>query len=1336
MPAGKTPLHRPSSRLVLSLAICLGSLVPVRAHGQNPIQGTNWFPIGPADFSSGQTYGDGRINASGRASVIAANPANPNDVWLGTATGGVWHSTNGGTNWLPMSDNEASLSIGALALDGCVAQGCATIYAGTGENSIRRDTYYGMGLLVGQMSGGEFPTFFWTLKGSKFFRFASINNVLLDPTTSGGSKTIYVSLSSGVTASATESTVTAPEPTKGYGIYKSTDQGNNWTELTVHGAHGFKPTDLEMDPTNPQILYAGFLGRGLFKSTNGGTSWCALNPGVPLAGGCVAATGLPNPTTTTFDHVEISIFRPSAATPAVLYTILGNCPDPIGNGSVPGGSCSPPIFKSTDNGQTWTQTNPAAPASYSRYTHVLTIHPSDSATIYYGGLQLFKSTDSGQTFTGLGNNVHPDHHALIFPDSSNPSRLYNASDGGFASSVNGGASWTSGNSDLQITGFQSMSWSPLTARVIGGSQDNGTEMWLGTRIWEHRDDGDSASTLMDRDNVLTMYDVYFDVDPRRSTDGGSCCYWPSITNGLTTGDPSTVYPPLAQGPGAHPLYFGTNRLYKTTDDGSTWTPVSPVLGGAGTVFPDIQRTNVITAIAPAPSNGNRIYVGYYDGKIFVTDSACTTAACWTAIGGAAKGLPTSVVTRIAVDPASPDIAYATFSGFANGPHVFKTSNKGSSWTNASNGLPPIPMNTITIETGSIAWVGADDGVYRSQDGGSNWTRYGVGLPHVPVYEIALDSDRGRLYAGTHGRGAWILTRPFLSNFEGWVNNDIWDIPVYGSGFVGSLTNPPGSPCTMQIIQQNGAVCSSSTTDAMGGTITFDSSGALVTSKSSFYNGKPVAWACFNGSCIGGKTIAACNPPSNPITSVTVTCGTQVGIDHILGCPAQANPPSSVLGLSGMPAGGGGGGAGGGGGLNAGGSDGGSGGAEEGEGDVHGGAAPVDKPAPRAAPSTALEAPTAPNSAPLAHGASFELIPTIQGRDGTRALCTAKVSLDAGDTPIQALLKARDAVNGSTACQQEPVKAIVSGIPPENQKGEDLLESPPNLKIRAPNAVGGQLITSIRAAAGAATDTCFDVSGIGSPLLNQVVVMKIELDTPSGGAAGGELTVLERSSLGACFVRVKTDPGESAAQIANAVMNAFQAPGLPGPASCPAAQNPRDITVEGSQIISVLASELRVCTTDPGLGLFIGPKELGSTSRLGLQYAVKVLCGPSELREDPAKPSGARPDRRVAPGRYFTAVNIHNPSERPVPARFKVAVALPGKPGPISRFVNFRLGPDEAISIDCTQLLDRLGVTSGFTDGFIVIESEAELDVVAVYTAAGATGKVETLKTERVPGRLR
>src|SRR5207247_9221395 len=144
-----------------------------------------------------------------------------------------------------------------------------------------------------------------------------------------------------------------------------------------------------------------------------------------------SATGLPNPPPTTDDRLESSIFKPN---PPILYAVFGNCPDPLGNGPVLGGACMPLLFNSTNSGQTWTQQNASLPGnytgSYSRYTHVLTIHPSDSATIYLGRLRLFKSVEAGQTFTTLGTNIHPDHHALIFPDPANPSRIYNASDGG------------------------------------------------------------------------------------------------------------------------------------------------------------------------------------------------------------------------------------------------------------------------------------------------------------------------------------------------------------------------------------------------------------------------------------------------------------------------------------------------------------------------------------------------------------------------------------------------------------------------------------------------------------------------------------------------------------------------------------------------------------------------------------------------------------------------------------------------------------------------------------------------------------------------------------------
>ncbi|MGB8507963.1 MAG: hypothetical protein WCD76_06150 [Pyrinomonadaceae bacterium] len=1141
-----------------------------RAAPQFPIQDLSWFPIGPSPITGGQTYAGihDRVEVSGRSTVIAVNPSNASDVWLGTALGGVWHSTNGGQNWKPMSDQEASLAIGAVVLDvpgSCAnAETCGTIYAGTGENAIRRDTYYGAGLLVGKMKGGEFPEFLWSLRGANLFKFGSINKVVLDPTTSGSTKRIFVSLSSGVTASASQSTFTAPKPSMGYGLYLSNNNGVDWTKLTVQGtSDGDRPTDLEIDPQNHDILYAGFLGRGIFKSINNGATWCPLNPGIVVAG-CPAAPGLPNPTTTlTFDHVELAIHRPSAASQAILYAAFGHCPKALLD------SCGPSFYKSTNGGATWTQTHTGSiaegldshcPRGYTRYTHALTIDPNQPNTIFWGGARLCKSTDSGATFGDVGSSsVHPDHHAIVFPNPSNSSLLYDSSDGGFASSTNGGNNWTSGNSDLQITGFQSISWSPLTDVVIGGTQDNGTNRWGGTRVWQHIADGDSSSTNMDLDDVRKMYDVYFDVTPRRSVNGGGCCDWPYILTGINTNDPSSFYPPFVQDTTApHPFYLGTNRLYKSTNDGDNWTAVSPVLGGTGTTFPDINRTNVITAIAVAPNNSNRLYVGYYDGQLFVTSGACTTPACWTAIGGAAKGLPQAVVTRIAVDPNSANTAYVTFSGFGFGAHVFKTTNGGTNWSPASgsgsNALPDIPVNTVSIEpsASSNVWVGTDIGIYRSMDGGVSWSPFSNGLPKVAVYEIAIDETHGRVFAATHGRGAFILSQPFLSNYEGWVMGQIWDIPVFGTAF---LPNTPS--CTMQIIQQNGNICAQGSVDARNGTIKTDATGQLVTSNGGFYIDRPVAWACFNGNCLNGVNIATCNTPTNPLSSVRVKCGSQVGIDQIIGCPQLDNPPSSTVGVS-FPSGDGDGGGGG---------SGGSGGATS----------PADT-------LTSLQ------TAPV--DGFFVIVASIQSGDGaTRALCSSDVFFRRGETTTQIMQRARDALNDNPECVAKTVFARVQGLQPtDNVFREDLPPDDPKLVLSAPGVKGSQLITALYARPGSATGACFDVSNIGIPVLNQLIVMMLNFETAAGGAAGGDITVLENTPLGNCGINVHTVRNETAGQIASSLVMAFQSPGIPGPnPACPSRRNPRDITILGNSLISVVSNEMVVCVRDPNVGFTLVPK---------------------------------------------------------------------------------------------------------------------------------------------------
>ena len=252
---------RPSSirpvrlALMLLLVVLALALAPPRPALGSPIPGSKWSSIGPEpDCCFFPPYGE-----TGRATSIAVNPQNPDDVWIGTAGGGVWHLSGG--KWFPMSDDQASLAIGSLALTGCGSTGCSRIYAGTGENAIRRDTYYGAGLLEGDISGN---TVTWTLhKGQAGppaydFTHGTIYNVVLDPTTGGASQVIYITVSSGVTASASESTVTAPPPLGGWGIYKSSDDGNTWTKLLIPGASTGpvpgRPTDLEMDRTSASTL--------------------------------------------------------------------------------------------------------------------------------------------------------------------------------------------------------------------------------------------------------------------------------------------------------------------------------------------------------------------------------------------------------------------------------------------------------------------------------------------------------------------------------------------------------------------------------------------------------------------------------------------------------------------------------------------------------------------------------------------------------------------------------------------------------------------------------------------------------------------------------------------------------------------------------------------------------------------------------------------------------------------------------------------------------------------------------------------------------------------------
>ena len=1107
---------------------------------QAAIEGSSWFPIGPAPGSFSAFPG----GVGGRASAVTVNPSDADEIWLGHAQGGVWHSTDFGLNWTPISDKQASTAIGSLAVAGCDGSGCGWVYAGTGENAIRRDTFYGQGLLVGQSDAGS-PVVWSLKKGDPYdFSYGSIYSVVLDPTTSGSGQVIYITLSVGKTASATESTDTAPEPSPGgYGIYKSLDNGNTWTKLSIDGTAGERPTDLEMDPNDEMTLYAGFLGKGIFKSSNGGSDWCPMNKGVPKPMGC-PNTGmvLPNSNNVDFDHVEIALFDSDT-----LYASFGRCPDPLI------ASCVPSVYKSINGGDDWMEQLAGSESSgsgcvnaYSRYTHALAVDPADSATVFLGGVRLCKSTNSGVSWSLSDNNTmssvtHFDHRDMIFhPVTTN--RAYEVNDGGIAVSQNSGNSWTPRNEDLQTHGFQSISSSALTARVIGGLQDNSGQMWIGARAWDFLPCcGDGGFSVMDSDDAMRMYVTTntsnpTSVIPKRSSNGGAS-FNDSINSGLTTSTPRSFYAPLVEDPSApHPLYFGTNRLLKSSNDASSWSAVSPILASAlssGQAAEIVPGEDVITAIAVAPDNPNRIYIGYYSGHVFVTDAACTTPSCWPQRD---SGLPSAPVTWIGVHPTLEDTAYVTFAGYFGGIHVYKTTNGGVTWvpTAAHADLNGVPVNSVIVEPGAASrvWLGTDIGIYKSHTSGGSWFKFGNGLPNAPVFEISIETSRNRVFAGTHGRGVFMITQPFLSNFEGWVGDNIWDIPVYGHGFL------PNQACTMKILRQDASVCASGMQDAIGGTIETDAGGVLVTSAGGFYSGKPVAWACLNGSCLGGATIASCNQPGNEVAAVIAICGPQVGIDVMTGCPPLSNPPSSFASLTGL-------------------------------GGFFG----------------------PPGDGTAAAGV-FSVVPTLQSGDGsTRSLCSVDVSFSSGETTLDVLERARDEINANADCIASNVSAeAIEGR--NTEEIEDLFPQQDMLGLLAPALIGGELIPTLRTQPGDATGICFSLDKLGVPVVNQIRIMRARIMTAAGGASGGEVTLRERSTLGDCTIRVPTNAGDDATTIAKKLADAFQAPGIPGPnPECPSSTNPRDVNQHGDSVVVVLASALEICSEDNGVGFSLAPEEL-------------------------------------------------------------------------------------------------------------------------------------------------
>jgi hypothetical protein len=710
-----------------------------------PLSGSTWTALGPAPID---------VGFSGRLAGVAADPTNANVIYIAAAGGGVWKTTNGGGSWTPLTDNQATLFMGAITI---APSNPNTIYAGTGEATNSGLSFYGRGVLKSTDAGLT-----WTLLGNTQFNRHTISRIVVDPSSAN---IVYVAVGGGGVNGVGGNT----------GIWKSTDGGGTWRNTTTSISTGASFSDLAIDPNDPmhQTLFAavgssgGNAANGVYVTTNGGTSWT-------LAGNFPAGN--------TNGNMKIAVATTNFPGEHVVYAIIAN----------PATGALLAVEKTTDGGMTWNKV-PAPPlmppnlsGTQGWYDLALTVDPTSSRVVYAAGSagenSILESRDGGLNWADISGAPHADHHGFAFNANG---QLLDINDGGIWRLDNplpDQIRWDNINGNLNITQFIGIALDPSNANIAyGGSQDNGTSIFNGF-FWRESEGGDGGAVLVDPNFPNIVYHGapiasfgamnFF----RKSTDGGFS-WFPAI-NGLNATDPMNFYQAYAMDPSnSARLVYGTDRVYVSNNGAGNWTPISPHFD----INPTTMLGTPINSLAISARDSATIYAA--DGShIQVT---LTDGVTW--FEDDVPGLNHNIA-QVLADPSDPMgfVAYAvsdTFNGGSfnsgKGGHVFKTTNAGLSWTDISITLPDLPTYSIALDPrNGRLFVGTDQGVFESPDGGASWVHYMTGLPNVQVRSLELSTRLNILAAGTHGRGMWeifatpppVITAATITATEGSVFN--------------------------------------------------------------------------------------------------------------------------------------------------------------------------------------------------------------------------------------------------------------------------------------------------------------------------------------------------------------------------------------------------------------------------------------------------------------------------------------------------------------------------------------------------------------------------------------
>ncbi|MCU0446102.1 MAG: glycosyl hydrolase [Microscillaceae bacterium] len=679
----------------------------------------------------------------GRSAACTGVAGKPNLYYFGATGGGVWRTTDAGASWQNISDGFFGGSIGAVAVS---ESDNNVIYVGEGEKTVRGNVSEGFGMWKSVDAGKT-----WQHTGLKDSRH--ITRIRIHPT---NPDLVYAAVLGHLFG-----------PNEERGVYRSKDGGKNWERILFANKQA-GAVDLTFDPNNPRVLYAstwrvirtphslesGGEGSGLWKSTDGGDTWVELTK---------KSKGLPKGT----------------------LGIIGVTVSPVKQDRVwaiieaqEGG-----VYRSEDGGETWAKINEERKlrqrAWYYTRIYADTQNPD---WVYVANVQFHRSKDGGKTWENIPT-MHGDHHDLWINPHNNQQMVL-ADDGGAAVSLNGAQSWSSLDNQPTAQFYRVVTDNDFPYRVLGGQQDNSAlrvrsrsdDFAIGNRDWEPSAGGESAHMAPNPTNPNIVYGGSYggyltrldhSTNQERSVD-----VYPDNPMGYGAKDFKYRFQwnaPIAFSPhDANTIYVGSNILFKSTNEGQSWTAISPDLTrndstrmqpSGGPITKDntgVEYYCTIFAFGESKVEKDVIWVGSDDGLVHITKDGGKN---WENI--TPKGMPEwTMINCVEPDPTQKGVCYIAGTRYKLDdfqPYLYKTTDYGKTWTKITNGIPALHFTRAIRkdpQSNSILYAGTEYGMYISFDDGANWQAFQLNLPIVPITDLTIkDND---LVVATQGRAFWIL----------------------------------------------------------------------------------------------------------------------------------------------------------------------------------------------------------------------------------------------------------------------------------------------------------------------------------------------------------------------------------------------------------------------------------------------------------------------------------------------------------------------------------------------------------------------------------------------------